>query len=110
MVIDPYCKDKEHGVASQTAGGDGVFPVFQILDNGALIGVLIDFMADPPDRDEDGTISLGNVVLEDGTKCVGCNKPFKAQMLLRDPEIGLPRCWDCFAEGTTKTNGGSHER
>jgi hypothetical protein len=63
MVIDPCYEDKEVGVASQTAEGDGVYPVFQVLDNGALVGVFVDFMSEPPDRDEEsGTVSLGNIV------------------------------------------------
>jgi hypothetical protein len=62
MVIDPCHEDKELGVASPTAEGDGVYPVFQVLDNGALVGVFVDFISEPPDRDDRGTVSLGNVV------------------------------------------------
>ena len=49
------------GVASQTAHGDGCFPVFQMIDSeGTVEGLFVDFsgMTDPaedaPEDDEDG--------------------------------------------------------
>jgi hypothetical protein len=49
------------GVMSHAGEGDGVYPVFRVYENGFVRGLYIDFQWSPPDKDEDGMVTLGNV-------------------------------------------------
>jgi hypothetical protein len=110
LILDPKSEDWELGVASPTAEGHGVYPVFQVYEGGHFEGLYVDFMSEPPDRDFwPGEVPAGNVVLInrtglEGTEgtidpvCTGCGKPFSGTMMIRDPAIGPPRCPNCVTE------------
>jgi hypothetical protein len=57
---DPVHKIGTIEVTTPTAEGDGVYPVFQVYEGKALVGIFVGFMEEPP-HEADGKVTLGNL-------------------------------------------------
>jgi len=47
-------------VTTQTPEGDGIYPVFQVIEDQQLVGLFVGFDLEPPSEDE-GKVTLGNL-------------------------------------------------